>query len=82
MNGDLVSLMLQRQAYIRQCQEQLPQTRYCLFPFINSILSVMAEPRHRTKDSYNKVGYHQLQIRHNPESEARKKLQFIDLGKR
>lgn len=38
MSGDLVSSMLQNQAYIKQCDEQLAQTDYCLFSFINSSL--------------------------------------------
>lgn len=38
MNADLVSLMLQRQDYIKKCGEQLPQTHYCFCSFINSSL--------------------------------------------
>lgn len=38
MSADLVSLMLQKQDYIKQCDEQVAQTHYCLFSFINSSL--------------------------------------------
>lgn len=51
MSVDLVSLVLQKQAYIKQCDEQMPHTHYCLFAFINSSLhfTMLAQQHGRKK---------------------------------
>lgn len=66
MSADLVILMLQRQAYIKQCDEQLPQTLYCLFSFINPSLcfTVLAQwhskKKIHIKPLYNKLSKYEL----------------------